>query len=51
MREADADSLRRDPCHDVCHGHDSDGDSGGLFALHARRFYTGLADRQVTARK
>jgi hypothetical protein len=38
--EAYTDSLRRNACHDVRHGEDSDEDSGGLFALHARRFYT-----------
>jgi hypothetical protein len=42
VREADADSLRRDTCHDVRYGQDSDEDSGGLLALHARRFYTDL---------
>jgi hypothetical protein len=31
-------SLRRNACHDIRHGQDSDEDSGGLFALHARRF-------------
>ena len=41
MREANANSLRRDACHDVCHGQDSDEDRGGLLALHARRFDTG----------
>ena len=40
VREADADSLRRNAFHDIRHGQDSDEDSGGLFALHARRFYT-----------
>jgi hypothetical protein len=28
VREADADSLRRNACHDVRHGQDSDEDSG-----------------------
>jgi hypothetical protein len=28
MREANADSLRRKQCHNVHHGHDSDGDIG-----------------------
>jgi hypothetical protein len=40
VREANANSFRRDPCHNVRHGHDKDGDSGGLFALYTRRFYT-----------
>ena len=43
--------LRREQCHNIRNGHDSDGDSGGLFALHARRFYTDWRSRQVTARK
>jgi hypothetical protein len=38
VREANADPLRRKPCHDVRHDQDSDSDS--LFALHARWFYT-----------
>ena len=40
VRQANADSLRRNPCDDVCQSEDSDGDGRGLFALHARRFYT-----------
>src|SRR4029453_13161802 len=40
VREANANSLRRNACYDVRHRQDSDEDSGGLFALHARRFYT-----------
>ena len=40
VREANANSLGCEPCCNVRHGHYSDGDSGGLFALHARRFYT-----------
>ena len=38
VREGYTDSLRRNACHDIRHGQDSDEDSGGLFALHARRF-------------
>ena len=40
MREANADPLRRNACYDDRHGQDSDEDSRGLFALHARWFYT-----------
>ena len=39
MREANADSLRREQCPNVRHSQDSNGDIGGLFALYARRFY------------
>jgi hypothetical protein len=43
VREADADSPERERSGgDYHHGHDSDDDDGGLFALHARRFYTDL---------
>jgi len=40
VREANTDSLRGKACHDIRHGQDSDEDSGGLFTVHARRFYT-----------
>ena len=40
VREADADSPRCERSGAFRHGHDKDGDDGGLFALHARRFYT-----------
>jgi len=40
VREANAGSLRRNPCDDASQGHDNDGDRRGLFALHARRFDT-----------
>src|SRR5262249_13026612 len=40
VREAKVDSLRREQRHNVRQGHDRDGDSRGLFALHARRVYT-----------
>src|SRR5437588_11261053 len=40
VREANAGSLRRNPCDDAGQGHYSDGDRRGLFALHARRFET-----------
>jgi len=39
VREADADSPRCERSGALRHGHDKDGDDGGLFALHARRFY------------
>ena len=39
MREANSDSLRREQCHNIRHCYDSDGDTGGLFVLHAGRFY------------
>jgi hypothetical protein len=39
MQCANTDSLRRNACHDIRHGQDSDEDSWGFFALHARRFY------------
>jgi hypothetical protein len=43
VREADADALKRERSGGEHHqGHDSDVDAGGLFALHARRFYTDL---------
>jgi len=40
VREAYANSLRRNECHTVRHGQDNDQDSGRLFALHARRLDT-----------
>jgi len=40
VREANADSLRRETRHDVRHGQDNNSNSGGVFALHPRRFYT-----------
>jgi hypothetical protein len=40
VREADADSPRCERSGAFRHGHDKDGNYGGLFALHARRFYT-----------
>ena len=40
MRKAKADPLRRNPCYDVRDGQDSDENRGGVFTLHARRFYT-----------
>jgi hypothetical protein len=39
VRAADAESLRKGRGA-YSHGHDNDGDDGGLFALHARRFCT-----------
>ena len=40
VREADSDSPGLEWSGAYRHGHDNDGDDGGLFALHARRFYT-----------